>query len=90
MTVSQIAWARGCEQALRSSNPVAAMKSWLDTQMRQLADLTELVRTDLSSIDRQKVVALVTNDVHARDVVRRILDGNVTGINDFNWQQQLR
>ncbi|XXQ39846.1 AAA+ ATPase domain-containing protein [Plasmodiophora brassicae] len=90
MTVSQIAWARGCEQALRSEAPVASMRAWYDTQVKQLAQLTKLVRLDLSSIDRQKVVALVTTDVHARDVVKSLLDNAVDSNNDFRWQQQLR
>lgn len=90
MTVSQIAWARGCEQALRSEAPVASMRAWYDTQVKQLAQLTKLVRLDLSSIDRQKVVALVTTDVHARDVVKSLLDDAVDSNNDFRWQQQLR
>jgi dynein axonemal heavy chain len=90
MTVTQIAWAHGCEAALRSENPVKAMKGWLQTQLSQLSDLTKLVRGNLSKIDRKKIVALVTTDVHARDVVSNLIDSEVDSLNNFNWQQQLR
>ena len=44
MTVSQIAWSRGCEEALRAQRPKDAMKEWLVTQKAQLAELSALVR----------------------------------------------
>lgn len=35
-------------------------------------------------------MALVTTDVHARDIVEGLLKENVSSIYDFGWQQQLR
>jgi dynein heavy chain len=66
------------------------MKSWYEQQLKQLSELTLLVRSPLSKIERQKVVALVTTDVHARDVIKSLLDGKVETLHDFRWQQQLR
>jgi dynein heavy chain len=34
-----------------------------------LADITELIRGDLNSIHRRILVALVTQDVHYRDII---------------------
>ncbi len=58
--------------------------------MRQLADLTKLVRGELSSLHRRIIAALITIDVHARDIVDSLHDGGVTDINSFQWQMQLR
>mmetsp|Transcript_44339 Transcript_44339/g.86753 ORF Transcript_44339/g.86753 Transcript_44339/m.86753 type:complete len:4144 (+) Transcript_44339:98-12529(+) len=88
MTVSQIAWCRGCEQSLTDENPIEAMNNWYDLQSEQLSVLVDLVRGNLSSIDRKKIVALITTDVHGRDVVDKLK--GVSDINDFKWQQQLR
>jgi dynein heavy chain len=35
-------------------------------------------------------VALVTTDVHSRDIIESLSKENVSSINDFLWQQQLR
>ena len=38
----------------------------------------------------QTIVALVTTDVHARDIVEELHAANVDSIGNFRWQQQLR
>jgi hypothetical protein len=38
----------------------------------------------------QSVVALITTDVHNRDVVTSLLSSGVTSVSDFGWQMQLR
>jgi hypothetical protein len=38
----------------------------------------------------QSVVALITTDVHNRDVVTTLLSSGVTCVSDFGWQMQLR
>lgn len=49
-----------------------------------------LVRTDLSELDRLTLGALVTIDVHGKDVVQSLLDQNCSHIQDFSWIAQLR
>ena len=44
----------------------------------------------LTALQRRVVVALTTTDVHARDIVEEMLANNVTSVNDFLWQRQLR
>lgn len=34
--------------------------------------------------------ALITIDVHARDVVQGLVDADVQGVEDFEWVSQLR
>merc|ERR1719261_968356 len=56
----------------------------------QLTELTELVRGKLSSIVRKSIVALVTQDVHNRDIVETMCIKQCQNVLDFSWQQQLR
>ena len=58
--------------------------------MTQLDQLTEMVRGQLSSLQRKIIVALVTTDVHARDIIEELKHDNVSSINDFRWVKQLR
>jgi dynein heavy chain len=89
-TVGQIAWTRGCEQAITDKNAKVAISRWYEAQIAQLSELTAMVRGNLSSQDRKKIVALITQDVHGRDVVGALRDGEVASLNNFTWQQQLR
>lgn len=58
--------------------------------VRQLADLTRLVRGDLSNLGRRLLAALITIDVHSRDIVGSLLAKTTSNVNDFEWQMQLR
>jgi dynein heavy chain len=55
-----------------------------------LDDLRELVRTDLSKIGRMTMSALIVIEVHARDVVVKMLEEGVSTPNDFEWVSQIR
>jgi dynein heavy chain len=72
-----------------SNNPFS-LQEWYDMNETQLGQLTELVRGNLSSLKRKIIVALVTTDVHARDIIEDLIKSNVQSIYDFAWQQQLR
>ena len=61
-----------------------------ERQVTQLSELIELITGQLSSNDRKKLVTLCTIDVHARDVVQRLLDERVDNVAAFQWQSQLR
>lgn len=91
MTVSQIAWCRGCEQALSAQDVPKALDDWYEiTGVKQVSELTAMVRGNLAKIDRKKIVALITTDVHSRDTVDKLRVQKVDNVMDFIWQQQLR
>lgn len=56
------------------------MPAYLDRSSADLLDLTELVRGRLSSQERLTLGALITIDVHARDVVAELAEGNVRSV----------
>lgn len=66
------------------------MLSVLQVLVRQLADLTRMVRGDLSNLGRRLLAALITIDVHSRDIVGSLVAKNTASVNDFEWQMQLR
>ena len=58
--------------------------------MNQLTELTELVKKPLSELKRKVIVALITQDVHGRDIVNKLNEEDIDNVNDFLWTQQLR
>lgn len=58
--------------------------------IKQLGDLTRLVRGKLSNLHRKILAALITIDVHARDIVSDLVEQGTQDPNEFAWQMQLR
>ncbi len=92
MTCTQILWAKDAEHAIRQvkTDNGKALQQWYERQLRQLTELTGVVRSPLPKLERSKIVTLITTDVHARDVTKMLVDRKVSNLHDFNWQQQLR
>ncbi|GAX83885.1 hypothetical protein CEUSTIGMA_g11310.t1, partial [Chlamydomonas eustigma] len=54
-----------------------AMKNEFDRQVQQLADLIDEINKEQTSLDRKKLITLCTIDVHARDVLTRLIEERV-------------
>uniref|UniRef100_A0A336KTI1 CSON011058 protein n=1 Tax=Culicoides sonorensis TaxID=179676 RepID=A0A336KTI1_CULSO len=67
-----------------------AMKEFLESQNRQLDDLVNKVRSELSNNDRLKFKTIATIDVHARDIIEAFVKNSVLDSQDFGWESQLR
>ena len=59
-------------------------------QVAQLTTLINLLIGDLSKGDRQKIMTICTIDVHARDVVAKLIQQKVENAQAFAWLSQLR
>lgn len=66
------------------------MKSEWDRQVAQLGDLIDEINKQQTNLDRKKLITLCTIDVHARDVVQRLIEERVEDSTCFQWQSQLR
>ena len=59
-------------------------------QVSQLNQLINHLLGDLSAGDRQKIMTVCTIDVHARDVVAKLILQKVDNSQAFTWLSQLR
>ncbi|DAZ93925.1 TPA: hypothetical protein N0F65_008868 [Lagenidium giganteum] len=89
---SQLVWTEEVESALEEfeNGTEDAIKRYLDVSTVRLEELIKLVQGDLGALDRQKIITLITVDVHARDVVQSLITKKVSSALDFQWQSQLR
>uniref|UniRef100_A0A1I8MKN2 AAA+ ATPase domain-containing protein n=1 Tax=Musca domestica TaxID=7370 RepID=A0A1I8MKN2_MUSDO len=85
-SISCMAWTYEVEEAIETST----LTTYMAKLNSQIGDLVNLVRTDLSSGTRLTIEALIVLDVHDRDVVKYLMDVNVTSLLDFDWLSQLR
>ena len=56
----------------------------------QLTNIVNMVRGELSKLERATMASLVVIDVHARDVVQQMSSDGVSDPKDFKWLAQLR
>uniref|UniRef100_A0A8C4UZ95 Dynein axonemal heavy chain 17 n=1 Tax=Falco tinnunculus TaxID=100819 RepID=A0A8C4UZ95_FALTI len=67
-----------------------AMKEYHKKQVTQLNTLVTMLIGQLSKGDRQKIMTICTIDVHARDVVAKMIAQKVDSAQAFIWLSQLR
>ncbi|CAF1247347.1 unnamed protein product, partial [Didymodactylos carnosus] len=83
---SQVYWTKQVSEALERKD----IRIYHEQQLRELDELRELVRSDLTDNARETLKALIVIEVHARDVVINLLEEKVQNVNDFEWISQLR
>ncbi|KAM6325251.1 LOW QUALITY PROTEIN: dynein axonemal heavy chain 1 [Podargus strigoides] len=83
----QIFWTKEVSEALEAGDLSSRLFPQLSTQ---LGDLVALVRGKLSKMQRAVLSALIVIEVHAKDVAAKLIEENVTSVNDFEWISQLR
>lgn len=90
-TDNQIIWTSDTEEAIREAAVRRdSLTQWYDLLVKQLQQLTEFIRGDLSTLYHRIAVALITADVHNRDIAQSLMQNEVESIHEFQWQQQLR
>ena len=92
VTCTQIYWTEESETSLEdlSGGQEDAVKRYLAVCEQRLQELIKLVLGFLKKGDRVKIITIITLDVHGRDVVQKLIDEKVEGLEAFLWQQQLR
>ena len=90
LVVDQLYWTMETEAAL-GGRGLAGLKEYEAQCTAQLNDVVALVRRrDLTKLNRATLGAMVTMDVHGRDVLTAMVAAGVDSLNDFNWMSQLR
>ncbi|XP_039715557.1 dynein axonemal heavy chain 17 isoform X8 [Pteropus medius] len=92
LTCTQIWWTTevGLAFARLEEGYENAIKDYNKKQIGQLNALITLLIGNLSAGDRMKVMTICTIDVHARDVVAKMIMAKVESSQAFTWQSQLR
>uniref|UniRef100_K3WBQ7 AAA+ ATPase domain-containing protein n=1 Tax=Globisporangium ultimum (strain ATCC 200006 / CBS 805.95 / DAOM BR144) TaxID=431595 RepID=K3WBQ7_GLOUD len=91
--VDQVFWTRNVTEAIaqvENGNDANAIRGFLQFSLKQIDGMVQLVRGSLSKLQRILMGAIITIDVHARDVVRALDESNVASLSDFEWTRQLR
>ncbi|XP_058967936.2 dynein axonemal heavy chain 6 [Pocillopora verrucosa] len=91
LTVSQTMWCRDITECLvTEGDRLEAMKEAEQMCVTNLNKLAALVRGELPKLTRNILCALITIDVHARDIVTGMVEHQVDNVNSFEWVKQLR
>ncbi|XP_063314781.1 dynein axonemal heavy chain 6 [Pelobates fuscus] len=92
LTISQLMWCRDLTHCLEGENEdnLKSMANFEKVNFERLNALAGLVRGQLPTIHRNIITALITIDVHARDIVSDLVKEKVDSIENFDWQRQLR
>ncbi|XP_059938624.1 dynein axonemal heavy chain 9 isoform X1 [Mesoplodon densirostris] len=92
LTCTQIWWTTevGMVFARLEEGYENAMKDYYKKQVAQLKTLITMLIGRLSTGDRQKIMTICTIDVHARDVVAKMIAQKVDNAQAFLWLSQLR
>ncbi|XP_061561508.1 dynein heavy chain 9, axonemal isoform X3 [Phycodurus eques] len=92
LTCTQIWWTSdvGMAFARLEEGYDSALKEYYKKQVSQLNTLISMLIGQLSPGDRQKVMTICTIDVHARDVVAKMIAQKVENSQAFVWLSQLR
>ncbi|XP_048222854.1 dynein axonemal heavy chain 17 [Perognathus longimembris pacificus] len=92
LTCTQIWWTTevGMAFARLEEGYENSIKDYNKKQISQLNALITLLIGNLSAGDRMKIMTICTIDVHARDVVAKMITAKVESSQAFTWQSQLR
>eukprot|EP00304_Pavlova_gyrans_P012708 CAMPEP_0206041750 /NCGR_PEP_ID=MMETSP1466-20131121/6142_1 /ASSEMBLY_ACC=CAM_ASM_001126 /TAXON_ID=44452 /ORGANISM="Pavlova gyrans, Strain CCMP608" /LENGTH=4121 /DNA_ID=CAMNT_0053416453 /DNA_START=38 /DNA_END=12403 /DNA_ORIENTATION=- len=93
LMIGQVSWTAGVENALHaahSGTDKKALAAYNKEWIQKIQAMVELVRGQLSPLQRTILGAKLVIDVHARDTVATMVAQEVERVNDFEWQRQLR
>lgn len=74
-TVAQLKWTESTEafiNEISENNNENALWDWLEGNKIQLMQLTDLINGGLTGIKHRSIIALITQDVHARDIIEEL------------------
>ena len=89
IAVSTLFWTEEVEAAITEKGN-QGLHDYFHVSHEQLMELTRIVATKITKLQRKSLGALITIEVHARDVVGVMRDNGVSTTTDFAWISQLR
>ena len=86
---SQYFWTLELEDKITTSQ-TEGVKQYYQQALDQITDLINLVRGELTKQQRMSIGALIVVEVHARDVVAKLVKNEIKATTDFDWVSQMR
>lgn len=83
----QVIWTRRVEEQLDAGG---SLQGCLDIVLRWLNTLADAVLQDLPPVLRSKCEGVITELVHQRDVIRRLIDTKIASATSFDWLYHMR
>ncbi|KAJ3024564.1 UNVERIFIED_CONTAM: Dynein heavy chain 2, axonemal [Siphonaria sp. JEL0065] len=92
ITSGLVTWTQDCSKALVDveKGEKHALKTLKKKQISGLKKLADLIRSPLNKVERKKIIALITVEVHSRDVIEKMAKLGCSSVNAFEWLSQLR
>ncbi|KAF8561763.1 hypothetical protein P879_11328 [Paragonimus westermani] len=93
LTVEQLMWSRDITHILEKPSPgdrLSGLEEYEKKCFTGLNQLATMVRGELPKLLRTLLCALITIDVHSRDMVTELVQDKVDSLTSFDWQRQLR
>ena len=88
LAVTQKYWTSYIQEAFQKGGDHLA--KYLELNNSQISDIVEMVRGKLSKQNRVTLQALIVLDVHARDVLAKMVEAKIDNDLDFQWLSQMR
>lgn len=82
-------WTKEVEEALDKKG-YQGIKEYFQLLQDQLIRTVDLVRRPMSKLAKISVNALIVIDVHAKDVIGKLVENQISDSNAFEWVSQLR
>lgn len=71
-------------------NDELSLRDYLETANENLMILVSLIRNNLTKVQRKGLTALITHEVHNKDIIIDLNEKMVMTTEDFNWRKCLR
>jgi dynein heavy chain len=89
----QIVWCRATEYAIapnQNDGNQDVFTAWRESHMASIIDQSSIIGDCLIQLQRSKLSAVLTQEIHHRDVLQRLHERNVRDTGNFDWQMCLR
>lgn len=89
LAVNNTRWTLGVEESIDLEG-VPGLKKYYNSLIKDREDIVEMVKGELTSLQRTTLGALIVIDQHAIYVVEMLIENQLRDKQDFDWVSQLR
>lgn len=90
LLVSQINFSDNIVKSLKSESPAEALKEYRTTLIEAINTVANIASKDLANHKLLTIEALITIEVHSRDILSSLIQNSISSVDDFEWKRNLR